>query len=557
MKTVPMPFHRYRPYSVVPMTERSWPGKTITESPVWCSVDLRDGNQALPTPMSVEEKMEMFKLLVEIGFKEIEVAFPSASQVEFDFVRKLIEEDHIPDDVTIQVLTQARDHLIRRSFDALKGVKRAVVHLYNSTSTTQREVVFRKDKAGITKIATDGAALMVKLRGQMGNSSIRFEYTPESFTGTELDYSLEICQAVMDVWKPTPEDKVIINLPATVEMSTPNVYADRIEWFVRHIKNRESIIMSVHTHNDRGTAVAAAELAVMAGAERVEGALFGNGERTGNMDIMTMALNLFSQGIDPRLNFSNIDRISEVYSRCTRMEAHARHPYAGDLVYTAFSGSHQDAISKGMKAQGPSKDKPWDVPYLPIDPKDVGRDYESIIRINSQSGKGGVAYVMEKDWGIRIPREMQPDFAKVIQKKAEQLGAELSVKEIHDCFENEYLKGQGPFILKSCAMHTENNAQQETVICAVLQWKTKEVSIRAKGNGPVDAFVRGIKECFNIPVDVTMYAEHALTQGSGAEAIAYIGIRKEPDCVSFGVGVDANISTASIKAVLCALNRVK
>lgn len=555
MKSSKMPFYRYRPYPQVDLPNRAWPQQVITQAPVWCSVDLRDGNQALSTPMSVSDKVEMFQMLVGIGFKEIEVAFPSASQVEFDFVRQLIEEGRIPDDVTIQVLTQAREHLIYRTFEALKGVKRAIVHLYNSTSTRQREVVFHKDKAGIMKIATDGAALMAKLKSQMGPSDIRFEYSPESFTGTELDYALEICQAVMEVWQPTPENKVIMNLPATVEMSTPNVYADRIEWFVRHIKDRESVVMSVHTHNDRGTAVAAAELAVMAGAERVEGALFGNGERTGNMDIMTMAMNLFSQGIDPKLDFSDIDRIRDVYTRCTRMDVHARHPYAGELVYTAFSGSHQDAINKGIKAQGPSKDQPWDVPYLPIDPQDVGRDYESIIRINSQSGKGGIAYVMENDWGIRIPKEMQADFAKAVQKKTEEEGTELSSRKIRDCFEQEYLKPVGSYEVRSCVIHTENDNRRETTVTAVIRHEGKDITMTSKGNGPVDAFVHGLSEYAKVSLDVSMYAEHALAQGSGAEAVAYIGIKRDAGVVAFGVGVDANISTASIKAVVCALNR--
>ncbi|MFA5362406.1 MAG: 2-isopropylmalate synthase [Candidatus Omnitrophota bacterium] len=549
-----MPFHRYRPYPAVFLPDRSWPGKTIIKAPAWCSIDLRDGNQALPKPMNVQEKMEMFNLLVAAGFKEIEVAFPSAAQVEFDFVRSLIEGGHIPDDVTIQVLAQAREHLIRRTFEALQGAGRAIVHLYNPVSKIQREVVFRKDKAGITGIAVEAASLMVKLRKRMEGSRIQFEYSPESFPGAELDYAVEICGAVMDVWKPEPEDKMIINLPSTVEMCTPNIYADRIEWFLRRIKNRESIILSVHTHNDRGTAVAAAELAVMAGAQRVEGSLFGNGERTGNMDIVTMALNLFSQGVDPELYFSDINRFREVYSRCTRMDVHARHPYAGDLVYTAFSGSHQDAIHKGMKARGQAKDDRWDVPYLSIDPKDVGRDYESIIRINSQSGKGGVAYVMENDWGFHIPKEMQPDFARVIQEKTESAGRELSSKEIRDCFRKEYLSGKGAYRLKLCAMHNENKPQKETAVRAVVQTKTRDIEIKAKGKGPVDAFVRGLRRNLKFPIDVVLYEEHALSRGADANAVAYIGITGKKSGISFGVGIDADISTASIKAVLSALS---
>jgi 2-isopropylmalate synthase len=555
MKKNSMPFYRYRPYPPVALPDRSWPNRTITEAPIWCSVDLRDGNQALPAPMGVEEKLEMFRLLVAMGFKEIEVAFPSASQVEFDFVRSLIDGGHIPDDVTIQVLTQAREHLIRRTFEALKGVKRAIAHVYNSTSTIQREVVFRKDKAGITTIAIDAASLMAELREHMGDSLIQFEYSPESFTGTELEYALKICQAVMDVWQPCREDPVIINLPATVEMSTPNVYADRIEWFSRHIENRESVILSVHTHNDRGTAVAAAELAIMAGAQRVEGALFGNGERTGNMDIMTMAMNLFSHGVDPRLDFSSLDRIREVYARCTRIDVHPRHPYAGDLVYTAFSGSHQDAIDKGLKAQGSRKDKPWDVPYLPIDPQDVGRTYESVIRINSQSGKGGVASVMERDWGYKIPKGMQPDFAQVVQAKTEAVGRELSTKEVRDCFEQAYLRQHGAYQMEGCSVRTEDNGRKATIVHATMSAEARRVSITAPGNGPVDAFVRGLQGHLQTPIEIVLYEEHALATGADAEAVAYIGIRGDDGATAFGVGVDTDISTASIKAVVSAINR--
>lgn len=551
-----MPFHRYGGYPSVEIPDRSWPNKTIHQAPLWCSVDLRDGNQALPTPMSVAEKLEMFKLLVDVGFKEIEVAFPSAAQVEFDFVRRLIEEGHIPGDVTIQVLTQAREHLIRRTFESLKGVRHGIVHVYNPTSATQRKVVFSKTKSEVVKIATDAALLMKECRDAMGDSHIQFEYSPESFTGTELDYAVEICQAMMEIWKPTPEEKLIINLPSTVEMSTPNVYADRIEWFLRHIQGRESIVLSVHTHNDRGTAVASAELAVMAGAQRVEGALFGNGERTGNMDILTMALNLFSQGVDPGLDFSHIDRIREIYSRCTRMEVPARHPYAGDLVYTAFSGSHQDAIHKGLKAQGDSKDKRWDVPYLPIDPRDVGRDYESVIRINSQSGKGGVAHVMERDWGFYIPKKMQPEFARVVQEKTETIGRELSSEEIRDCFEQTYFSKQSVYQLISCSVRMEDNGKKETMEHAWVRTSGGDIAITGKGNGPVDAFVRGVREQLKTAIEVTLYEEHALAAGADAEAIAYVGIRGDTGAVVFGAGIDSNISIASIKAVLSAMNRI-
>jgi 2-isopropylmalate synthase len=556
MKKVAMPFYRYRQYPSVFLPDRAWPNKTMTKAPVWCSVDLRDGNQALSVPMSVEEKMMMFELLVAIGFKEIEVGFPAASTVEYRFVRRLIEERRVPDDVTIQVLTQAREHLIRKTFDSVRDANKAIIHLYNSTSKAQREVVFRKNKDEIKDIAVEGTKLIKSLREAEKNTGIRFEYTPESFPGTELDYALEVCSDVADAWGAYPEEKIIINLPTTVEMSTPNVYADRVEWVCRHIKKRESIIISVHTHNDRGTGVASAELAVLAGAQRVEGALFGNGERSGNMDIVTMALNLFSQGVNPELDFSDINKIAEVYRKCTRMEIHPRHPYAGELVYTAFSGSHQDAINKGMKAQKKKERDIWDVPYLPIDPADVGRTYEAIIRINSQSGKGGVAYVMENDWGFMIPKEMQPEFAQIIQRKTESVRNELSSQEIKNCFEQEYINRPGRFRLKSCAIHSGNENLKETVVCALLQDEQQDISIRGNGNGPVDAFVRGIKERFSVFFDVEYYSEHSLSQGADAEAVAYMGI-SVPKCgILFGVGIDANITMASIKAVLSAVNRM-
>ncbi len=556
MKTVKMPFEKYRAYPTVPISHRTWPDKVITRAPIWCSVDLRDGNQALSTPMGIPEKMEMFELLVRMGFKEIEVGFPSAAKIEFDFIRKLIGEGKIPRDVTIQVITQAREDLIRRTFESLEGVERAIVHLYNSTSKVQRKVVFGKDRRGIIRIASDAARVMAALRKESGNRGIRFQYSPESFHGTELDFALDICHAVMEEWKPSVREKMIINLPETVEMSTPNVYADRMEWFIRHVRNREAVVMSVHTHNDRATGVAAAELAVMAGAERVEGALFGNGERTGNMDMVTMALNLFSQGVDPELDLSDIHRIREIYSRCTGMEVHPRHPYAGELVFTAFSGSHQDAISKGMKARARAKSKVWEVPYLPIDPKDIGRSYESIIRINSQSGKGGVAYLMEKDWGIQIPKDMHRDFAKAVQIRTEKAGTELSSAKIRECFESEYLKQAGPYVLKSCVIHTGNGEKKETNIRALVRKDETEMTLEASGNGPVDAFVHALREGFGISIDITTYAEHALRAGANAEAIAYVGVRQGTS-VSFGAGVDLNISTASIKAVVSALNRAR
>jgi 2-isopropylmalate synthase len=556
-----MNFRKYAPYPAVAVTGRSWPDRRITKAPIWSSVDLRDGNQALPIPMSVDEKVAMFQLLVSVGFKEIEVGFPSASATEFAFVRRLIEQALIPDDVTIQVLTQAREHLIRKTFDAINGAKHAIVHLYNSTSTLQRDVVFRKNREEIKAIAIGGTALVRRLKDESGNRGIRFEYSPESFTGTELDYALEVCHAVMDTWGASADEKVILNLPSTVEMSTPNIYADRIEWFCRNIKDRDAVLISVHAHNDRGTAVATAELALMAGADRVEGALFGNGERCGNMDIVIMALNLFSQGVDPELDLTDLPRIREIYHRCTRMDIHPRHPYAGDLVYTAFSGSHQDAISKGMKAQPLSPGGLWAVPYLPIDPEDVGCSYEAIVRINSQSGKGGVAYVLEKDYGIQIPKWMQPDFAEAVQGVADRTGIELSTEQIHELFHTEYVKLVEPVILKKCHISWDDedlqrNDEEATVISCIVQMKEREFSFDARGNGPLDAFVKGFIKVSGLDFSVDEYAEHAIGRSAGALAVAYIKIGCADGRVSFGAGIDSNISLASIKAIVSALNRL-
>jgi 2-isopropylmalate synthase len=556
-----MNFEKYKAYPTVPISDRTWPDKTITKAPIWCSVDLRDGNQALPVPMSVEEKVAMFQLLVSVGFKEIEVGFPSASAIEFAFVRRLIEKQLIPDDVTIQVLTQSREHLIRKTFDAIRGAKNAIVHLYNSTSTLQRDVVFRKNRDEIKAIAVEGTALVRRLKDKSGNPGIRFEYSPESFTGTELDYALDVCHAVMDAWGATAEEKVILNLPSTVEMSRPNIYADRIEWFCRNIRQRDAVVISVHTHNDRGTAVAAAEFAVMAGADRVEGALFGNGERCGNMDIVIMALNLFSQGIDPELDFTELPRVRDVYRKCTRMDIHPRHPYAGELVYTAFSGSHQDAISKGMKANFQSSGCLWAVPYLPIDPRDVGCTYEAIVRINSQSGKGGMAYVLETDYGIQIPKWMQPDFAEAVQAVADRTGVELSPEQIHDLFYSEYVTLKEPIHLKKCHiawddMDPDRNDDEATSLSCIVQMDEKEFSFDAKGNGPLDAFAKGFVKASGIEFSVEEYAEHAIGHSAGATAIAYIKIGTPDGHISFGSGVDSNISLASIKATVSALNRL-
>lgn len=557
-----MNYKKYASYPTVGLKDRTWPDKTITKAPIWSSVDLRDGNQALPIPMSVDEKVEFFKLLVSVGFKEIEVGFPSASATEFAFARKLIENNLIPDDVTIQVLTQSREHLIRRSFEAIKGAKNAIVHLYNSTSRQQRDIVFRMSREEIITIAVAGTRLVRELKEASGNPGIRFEYSPESFTGTELDYALDVCHAVMDEWGASAENKVILNLPSTVELSTPNVYADRIEWFCRHIKDRSAVLFSVHAHNDRGTAVATSELAVMAGADRIEGALFGNGERCGNMDIIIMALNLMTQGIDPELDFSNLPHVKEVYSRCTRMTVHPRHPYSGDLVYTAFSGSHQDAISKGMKAHQRATDGVWDVPYLPIDPEDVGCNYEAIVRINSQSGKGGIAYLLEKEYGIQAPKWMQPDFGVVVQEVTDRTGEELSAQQIHDLFQKEYITCAEPYLMKKCTISwsdedPDRNDEVATIISASMVGPQGEFSFKAKGNGPLDAFVRGMVSHTGIGFHVDEYTEHAIGHSSDALAIAYIRLAFDEGALVCGSGIDSNISLASIKAIVSALNRHK
>ncbi|MEI6639318.1 MAG: 2-isopropylmalate synthase [Chlorobium sp.] len=555
-------YKKYAPYPLVPLSGRSWPDKSITKAPIWCSVDLRDGNQALPVPMSVEEKVAMFQLLVSIGFKEIEVGFPSASATEYAFTRRLIEGNLIPDDVTIQVLTQAREHLIRKSFDAIAGAKHAIVHLYNSTSTLQRNVVFRKNREEIKAIAIEGTALVRRLKDAAGGTVIRYEYSPESFTGTELDYALDVCHAVMESWGASVDDKIILNLPSTVEMSQPNIYADRIEWFCRNLKDRGAALISVHAHNDRGTAVATAELAVMAGADRVEGALFGNGERCGNMDIVTMALNLFTQGVDPELDFSDLPRIREVYQRSTRMDIHSRQPYSGELVYTAFSGSHQDAISKGMKAQPSSEGGLWAVPYLPIDPQDVGCNYEAIVRINSQSGKGGVAWVLEKDYGIQIPKWMQPDFAEAVQGVADTTGNELSPDQIHELFHSEYIKLKEPFAIKKCQIRwddkdLERHDEEATIITSVVQSREREFSFEELGNGPLDAFVKGFVKESGLDFSIDEFSEHSIGKSAKALAAAYIKISCADGRISFGAGIDSNSSLASIKATVSALNRLQ
>lgn len=556
-----MNYASYQAYPLMKLKNRTWPDNQITKAPAWSSVDLRDGNQALDIPMNLDQKKRLFRLLCDIGFKEIEIGFPSASQVDFDFARILVDENMIPEDVTIQVLTQAREHLIRRTFEALEGVDKAIVHMYNSTSTLQRDVVFNMNKEEIIKIAVDGASLVKEISDEIGNPGIRFEYSPESFTGTEMDYALEVCHAVMDVLKPTPEKKLILNLPATVEMSTPNIHADQIEWFCNNIRDRKSVIISLHTHNDRGTAVAATELGLMAGADRVEGTLFGNGERTGNLDIVTIALNIFSQGVDPELDLSSINFIKDEYISCTKMPVHPRHPYAGDLVYTAFSGSHQDAINKGFNKREERDSTIWEVPYLPINPKDVGRSYQSIIRINSQSGKGGVAYLMDSEFGYKLPKPMQVEFSRVIQNVTDESGGEISSRAIWDSFTREYLEIKKPFELKhikiSMDSDSNHNASDEiTLVSGLLNYKGNDLEFSSEGNGPIDAFIKGLNSTLSEPVRLKSYDEHNIEGGSDSSAVSYISLQQNKGPIRYGVGKDSNISMASIKAIVSALNRL-
>ena len=546
-------YQRYKRVPVMDYQEREWPNKQIQNAPIWCSVDLRDGNQALIEPMTVEEKVEMFNLLVKLGFKEIEIGFPSASQIEFDFMRELVERNLIPDDVTVQVLVQCREHLIKRTFEALEGVKKAIVHIYNSTSTLQRDVVFHKSRDEIKQIAIEGTEL-VKSFVKDFSGEIILEYSPESFTGTELDYALEVCTAVQETWGATKENPIIINLPATVEMTTPNVYADQIEWMHKHFKNRESIVLSIHPHNDRGTGVAATELALLAGADRVEGTLFGNGERTGNLDILTVAYNMFSQGINPELDLTNIVEIQEVYERCCKMEVPMRHPYAGKLVFTAFSGSHQDAINKGVKAMKERNQDWWEVPYLPIDPSDVGREYEPIVRINSQSGKGGVAFVMDSEFGYKLPKAMHKEFADVIQKIAEKQG-EVAPATIMEVFTSEYLTLKSPY--EFLRARAEDHGDRDTQVDLSFNYNGEIKEVEAVGNGPLDAVKVALHDTTNVNVTILDYTQHALGEGSNARAAAYICMRDEKTGkVTYGVGVSSNITRAGIRALFSALNRL-
>ena len=546
---LPNPSTKYRAFAPIDLKNRTWPNAVISAPPTWCSVDLRDGNQALIEPMDALRKRRMFDMLVKIGFKEIEVGFPSASQTDFDFVREIIEQRLIPDDVTIQVLTQARSELIARTYEAVKGARRAIVHVYNSTSVAQRRVVFRLDRAGIIDIAVRGATDVREHAERNRGTEWVFQYSPESFTGTELDFAVEICDAVNAIWEPSPQRKSILNLPATVEMATPNVYADQIEWFSRHIDKRDSIILSVHPHNDRGTAVAAAEFAVMAGAERVEGTLFGNGERTGNVDIVTLALNLYTQGVNPALDFSNINEAARCAETCNQLPIHPRHPYVGDLVFTAFSGSHQDAIKKGLAAR--TESDLWDVPYLPVDPSDLGRSYDSIIRVNSQSGKGGVAYLLERDYQLLMPRRLQIEFSQVVQAAADITGKELTSQELWELFTREYLSPRAPFVYRSHQLAVSTDGADSERLSLLVERDGRLETWLGQGSGPIDAMVAAV----GLPFDVLSYEEHSRGQGSAATAVSYIEITTRSRRTLFGAGMHPNIITASLLAILSAVNR--
>jgi len=550
----PAPITKYRPFPPVALPNRQWPSRTLTQAPMWCSVDLRDGNQALAQPMSVEEKLEYFELLVKIGFKEIEIGFPSASQIEFDFCRRLIEEKRIPDDVAVQILCQCREELITRSCEALRGAKNIIFHLYNSTSPKQREYVFNASRDDIRRIAVRGTEWVKQHTAPLAaaGTHVRFQYSPESFTSTELDFALEVCEAVTDAWQPTVANKIILNLPATVEYATPNIHADQIEWMSTHLTRRDRTLISLHTHNDRGTGVAATELGLLAGADRVEGTLFGNGERTGNLDIVTVALNLYTHGIHPGLDFSDINGIRDVYERCTKLEVPARLPYAGELVFTAFSGSHQDAIKKSWEKQKPGA--PWDVLYIPLDPADIGRSYKAIIRINSQSGKGGVAYVLEHEYGYSLPKLMHKEIGRIVNDLADTTGRELTAAEIHQAFRAEYLERTAPVVLKQFKTSESDSA----VTCtATITLDGTPHQLTAEGNGPIDAFVRALGTTALPKFEVLSYSEHSLGKGAEARAVSYIQIKTQRGHVLFGAGIDTNIELASIKAIVSALNRAQ
>ena len=551
------PITKYKPWGVIDLPDRQWPNRIIEHAPQWCSVDLRDGNQALPIPMGVKEKLELFKLLCQVGFEQIEIGFPSAAQTEFDFARKLIDEKLVPNGVALQVLTQAREHLIRKSFDSLRGAEKAIIHVYNSTSPLQREVTFGLSKEQIKQIAVEGVCLIKKLLPELPDTEVQLEYSPESFSDTEEDYALEVCEAVMEAWEPTVKNPIILNLPATVELFTPNVHADQIEWFCRNLRERDKAIISLHTHNDRGTGTAATELGLLAGADRVEGTLFGNGERTGNLDIVTVALNMYSQGLHPNLCFDDIEQIREVYEQTTGMNVHDRHPYGGDLVFTAFSGSHQDAIKKGMDARGKAKDAEqlhWRVPYLTIDPGDIGRSYEAIIRINSQSGKGGVAYVLSREFGLELPKPMHPEVGLVMSEKADSESRELAAEEIYETFKSEFLEKQTPLCLVS---YETNKLSADEITCtATVKINNETQSISGKGNGPINAFVHALDESGLKDFKLTDYRQHSIGGGSATESAAFIQLQTKAGRVAYGCGIHASIEKSGLLALVSAYNRV-
>lgn len=553
------PITKYRPWGTIDLPDRQWPNRTIDRAPIWCSVDLRDGNQALPIPMGVKQKLELFGLLTKIGFKQIEVGFPSAAPTEFEFTRKLIEDGHVPADVSIQVLTQAREHLIRRTFESLKGAKKAIVHVYNSTSPLQRKVTFGMSKEEIKRIAVDGVKLVRDLLPELEGTEVQLEYSPESFSDTELEYSLEVCEAVIDAWEPTEENPIILNLPATVELFTPNLHADQIEWFSRKVKERSKVTISLHTHNDRGTGTAATELGLMAGADRVEGTLFGNGERTGNLDVVTVALNMYSQGIHPNLELAELDAIREVYERTTGMTVHERHPYGGDLVFTAFSGSHQDAIKKGMdqrSKEGDDDDNHWQVPYLSIDPRDLGRNYEAIIRINSQSGKGGVAYVLSREFGIDLPKPMHPEVGLLVNEAADSEARELTADEVHEIFRREFLENDSP--LQLISYETTKQPGEDEVSCeATIAIDGEKQVISGAGNGPINAFVQALENIGLKDFKLTDYRQHSIGGGSATESAAYVQLQTNVGRVSYGCGIDSSIERSGLLALVSAFNRTR
>ncbi|MEJ6524178.1 MAG: 2-isopropylmalate synthase [Opitutales bacterium] len=554
------PITKYRPWGTIDLPSRKWPSRTIEKVPQWCSVDLRDGNQSLPIPMGIEQKLELFDLLTKIGFNEIEVGFPSAAQTEFDFARKLIDENRVPEGVSLQVLTQAREHLIRRTFESLKGAKSAIIHLYNSTSPLQRKVTFGMSKEEIKKIAVDGVKLVRNLLSELEGTHVRLEYSPESFSDTEIEYSLEVCEAVMEAWEPTEENPIILNLPATVELFTPNVHADQIEWFCTNLKERNKALISLHTHNDRGTGTAATELGLLAGADRVEGTLFGNGERTGNLDIITVALNMYSQGLHPELNLENLDEIREVYEQTTGMSVHERHPYGGDLVFTAFSGSHQDAIKKGMdlrQKDGDTDEIHWQVPYLSIDPRDLGRSYEAIIRINSQSGKGGVAYILSREFGLDLPKKMHIEIGGIVNDKADAESKELNAQDVYQIFQNEFLNKKSPLSLLSYSTKEDSQNSDNLIIEAKILFDGEEIELNGSGNGPINAFVHALDNNGLKKFKLTDYRQHSIGEGSATRSATYIQLKNESGILRYGCGIDSSIEKSGLLALVSAINRLE